>query len=396
MVTDFDTPTDRSGSNAEKWDRAGLREYFGRDDLLPFWVADMEFRAPPVVIAGLSERAAEGIFGYEKRPAGVVDAFREWQRIRHGWNVDSEQICFNPGVLSAIGAFISLCTEEGDSIIVQPPVFFEFRVAIRGMGRKMVTNPLVRADAQYEIDFDDLEKKAADPTAKMLILCSPHNPVGRVWTANELERLGAICHRHGVFILSDEIHGDILYSRSQHRPFLSVVSPEIGQNSAACLSPAKTFNIASVTEAASVIPNPALRRRFEQYFARHLISGPAAFSSVAMECAYRSGGPWLNELLAYLQGNIVYMRAFLEAEVPGVQLVEPQGTYLAWLDLRGLGLETKDLARFLVEHARLALNPGYWFGRQGAGYARMTIACPRPMLEEGLGRLASAVKGLGR
>lgn len=396
MVTDFDTPTDRRGSNSEKWDRAGLSEYFGRDDLLPFWVADMEFRAPPAVIDGLAERAAEGIFGYEKRPKGIVAAFSEWQKIRHGWKVDPEQICFNPGVLSAIGAFISLCTEEGDGIIVQPPVFFEFRVAIRGMGRKLVGNPLVRADAQYEIDFDDLEKKAADSNTKMLILCSPHNPVGRVWTESELERLGAICHRHGVFILADEIHGDIVYSGNQHRPFLSVVSPEIGQNAAACLSPAKTFNIASVTEAATVIPGTALRGRFEQYFVQHLISAPGAFSSVAMECAYRSGGPWLNELVEYLQGNLVYIREFLEAEVPGVQLVEPQGTYLAWLDFRGLGLETKELARFLVERAGLALNPGYWFGRQGAGYARMTIACPRPMLEEGLGRLASAAKGLGR
>ena len=393
-MTDFDRPYDRSRTHAEKWNAADLREYFGRDDVLPFWVADMEFRAPPAVIEGLTERAAEGVFGYETRPSAVADAIADWQRHRHDWPVDPAQIRFTQSVLSAIAALIALCTEEGDGIIIQPPVFFEFRVAIRAHGRKVIRNPLMFEDGRYQIDFADLEAKAADPTTSMLILCSPHNPTGRVWSADELKRIGELCARHNVFVLADEIHGDIIYPGQRHRPFLSQAAPEIADHSALCLSPAKAFNIASVTEAATVIPNDALRQRFERFLSRYSMSAPGAFSSVAMERAYRHGEPWLDELLHYLHDNILFLRAFLDKEVPGVSLVMPEGTYLAWLDFRGLGLETKALARFLAEDARLALNPGYWFGREGAGYARMTIACPRPMLEDGLTRLATAVRQL--
>ena len=394
-MTDFNLALDRSRSAAEKWNKPALLKHFGRDDLLPFWVADMEFKAPPTVIRSLIERAENGIFGYEYKQASLYDAIAQWYSTRHHWVIDKSDLRFSRGILNAISMLINLHTEEGDGIIVQPPVFFEFRLAIRENKRNVIRNPLQIVDRRYRMDFDDLEEKAADPRTKMLIICNPHNPVGRVWEREELQRVGEICREHNVLVISDEIHGDIIFQGHQYIPFASV-SDENAQNSFTCLSPAKTFNIAAVTDGLVIIPNEVYRKQYDQIAKRLLINKTNAFSVVAMESAYRTAGEWLDQLLDYLQSNVSFLKDYLKDHIPNVHLVEPEGTFLAWLNFRELGMEAKQLENFLAQKARLALNSGYWFGRQGAGYARMTIACPKSMLEEALLRLEHAIHGLSK
>ena len=390
-MIDFDLVIDRSGSPAEKWNKPALLKHFGRDDLLPFWVADMEFKAPPTVYGSLIERAENGIFGYEYKQASLYNAIIQWYSTRHHWKIDKPDLRFSRGILNAISMLINLHTEEGDGIIIQPPVFFEFRLAIRDNKRNVIRNPLKRIDERYQMDFDDLEEKAADPRTKMLILCNPHNPVGRVWRRDELQRVGEICKEHHVLVVSDEIHGDFVFKGHKYIPFASI-SDEIARNSFTCLSPAKTFNIAAVTDGIVIIRNEEYRKQYDQFSGQLLINKTNAFSVIAMETAYQTGGEWLDQVLDYLQGNQSYLNDYLIDRIPKVRLVEPEGTFLAWLDFRELGMEAKELEVFLAQKARLALNSGYWFGRQGAGYARMTIACPQSMLKEALARLEHATK----
>ena len=393
-MTDFDKIYDRSQSPSEKWDKSLMQEHFGRDDLLPFWVADMEFQAPLEVLSGLAERAQNGIFGYEFRPDSLYDAIIHWYESRHQWTINKTDCCFSQGVMNAITIIINQHTEKGDGIIVQPPVFFEFRIAIAENKRKMVRNPLIKTEQGYTMDFDDLESQAAKPRNKILILCNPHNPVGRVWTKEELQRVGDICFKHNVLVISDEIHADITYKNHSYTPYMKAVSDEIAKQSFACLSPAKTFNIASVTDAIVVIPNPEYLERYETFAEQYFLEKPNTFTVAAMESAYANGGPWLDSFLVYLQANLDFLKAYLEQQLPQVKLVEPEGSFLVWLDFTELGMDAKELEAFLVQEARIALNSGYWFGRQGAGYARMTIACPRVMLEEGLSQLKQAIDAL--
>jgi len=390
-MTNFDKLQDRSQSRAEKWDKAAMQEHFGRDDLLPFWVADMEFQASPDVRHSLVERAENGIYGYEYRPDSLYDAIIHWYASRHQWTIDKSELCFSHGVMSAIATLINLYTEEGDGIIVQPPVFFEFRIAILQNKRKFIRNSLIKTGQGYEIDFDDLEKQVAKPRNKMLILCNPHNPVGRVWTKEELQRVGEICFKHNIFVISDEIHADITYQGHQYTPYAKAVTEDIAQQSFTCLSPAKTFNIASVTDAIVMIPNQKYHKQYMKFIDRYFLDKPNSFSVVAMESAYNNGREWLDEFLVYLQGNLDFLKDTLKNRIPKVQLVEPEGSFLVWLDFTGLKMDAKELESFLAHKARIALNSGYWFGREGAGYARMTIACPRSMLKEGLFRLEQAI-----
>ena len=392
-MTDFNELQDRSRSTAEKWNREDWLEHFGNDELLPFWVADMEFKAPPVVCDSLVKRAENGIFGYEYRPDSLTDAVVHWFEQRHQWSISSTDLCFSNSVLNAISILINLHTEPGDGIIIQPPVFFEFRLTIMDNRRKVVRNPLKLVDNHYQMDFDDLEEKAANPRTRMLILCNPHNPVGRVWTREELQRLADICNKHQVLIIADEIHSDIVYSGYKYIPFASL-SEAVAQQSFSCLSPAKTFNIASVTDAMVVIANEQYRKQYQDFAGRYLFHKNNAFNTIAMESAYSQGGAWLDELLVYLQANLDYLERYLKENIPQVKLIKTEGTFLAWLDFRELGIETKALEKFIAQEAGIAINPGYWFGRQGAGFARMTIACPRAMLKEGLARLERAINGL--
>lgn len=393
-MTDFDKLYDRSQSAAEKWEKPAMQAHFGRDDLLPFWVADMEFQAPPDVRQGLIKRAENGIFGYEYRPDILYAAIIHWYASRHQWTIKKSDLCFSHGVMNAITILINQHTEKGDGVIVQPPVFFEFRIAIAENKRKMIRNPLIKTRQHYEMDFENLEEQAAKPRNKILILCNPHNPVGRVWTKEELQRVGEICFRHNVLVISDEIHADIIFKNHQYIPYATAVTKDISQKSFTCLSPAKTFNIASVTDALLIIPNQQYREQYEAFNERYFLGKPNTFSAAAMESAYSHGGEWLNQFLDYLQDNLNYLRDYLKERIPKVQLVEPEGTFLVWLDFRELGLDAKELENFLAQKARIALNSGYWFGRQGAGYARMTIACPKSMLKEGLSLLEQAINEL--
>ena len=392
-MTDFDKLYDRSETPAEKWERPAMLEHFGREDLLPFWVADSEFKAAPEIIRHLVARAENGIYGYEYRPESLYEAITQWYEERHHWKINPSELCFSHGVMHAVTSLINQHTEQGDGIIVQPPVFFEFRIGIQASQREVVRNPLIENQGHYEMDFAGLEALASEPENKMLILCNPHNPVGRVWTSEELERVGEICLRNGVKVIADEIHADILFRGITFTPFVKAVSEDMAQQCFTCLSPAKTFNIASVTEALVIIPNRVYRERFQQYIDRFFLGKPNTFSVAAMDAAYRYSSSWLDEFLEYLASNLDYLRSFLEERIPRVKLIEPEGTFLVWLDFQELAMDAKELEVFLAQKAGIALNSGYWFGRQGAGFARMTIACPRSMLQKGLERLEEAITG---
>ena len=386
----FDETIDRNEYPTLKWNKSLLTEHFGTDRVLPFWVADMDFRAPDAVIDSLLKRAEHGIFGYEYKKDSYFDSLVNWYKSRYQWLIDLNHIESCPGVLSAISILMNQHSETGDGIIIQPPVFFEFRLVIRSNHRKIVKNPLKLVNGKYEMDFEGLEEKAADPKNKMLIICNPHNPVGRVWTREALAQAGEICRQHNVLVISDEIHGDIVYKPHRYTPFASI-SDELAQTSVTCLSPAKTFNIPGMIDAMAIIANEEDRQQFHDFAHRYQINKTNVFASAAIEAAYSNGGEWLDALLAYLQSNIDFLKSYLDENIPQVKLIEPEGTYLVWLNFEGLGLDAKALEKFLAQKAQLALNSGYWFGREGAGYARMNIACPQSTLQEALFRLRNAI-----
>lgn len=393
MNAPFDHLPDRSPFPTFKLHRAALQQHFGNPDALPFWVADMDFPAPPAVIDALQRRAAHGVYGYEYKPDSHLPAVIEWFQTRHGWHIDPAHVVSSPTILNAVAVLIEQHTHPGDGVIVQPPVFFEFRTVIRANQRKYIKNALLYDNGRYQLDLDDLAHKTSDPNNKVLILCNPHNPVGRVWTRPELEQIADICLRHNVLIISDEIHCDVVYT--PHRfTSITAISAAAAQQSVACLSAAKTFNIAGMVDAMVIIPDEGRRQQFDNFSHRFQTNKTHLFAATAIEAAYRDGGPWLDALMVYLQGNVDFVRDYLAANIPSVKLVEPDGTYLMWLDLRALGLDAKVQHRFLAETAGLALNAGHWFGREGAGFARMNVATSRAVLEQALRQLQAAVATL--
>ncbi|MCK5361993.1 MAG: pyridoxal phosphate-dependent aminotransferase, partial [Gammaproteobacteria bacterium] len=360
---DFDELVDRRKVAALKYNAASMKRIFGEADLFPSWVADMDFKAAPSVIAGLEARAAHGVFGYEYRPGSLTEAIVAWNRERHGWDIAGEHLLTCPSVLNAVAVLVNLFSNEGDGVIVQPPVFFDFKLIINNNGRRLVKNPLKLEDGRYRMDFVDLESRASDPANKLLILCNPHNPVGRVWSRDELERVGDICRRHDVLVIADEIHADIVFRGHRYTPFASL-SDALADISFTCLSPAKSFNIAGACNASLVIANDARRTACAEFYNRFEINKNNAFANVAMEEAYRHGAPWLDGVLDYLEENVALVRDYFSRHVPAARLIEPEGTFLLWLDLRGLGLDVEALQHFLVHEARLGLNMGHWFGRE--------------------------------
>ena len=388
---DFDERIDRNHYPTLKWSPTFLAEHFGNADAVPMSVADMDLQAPPSVIEALEKRVDHGIFGYEYKAESYFLALEKWFSERHGWDINRQQIEPCASILNAISILISQHSEEGDGVILQSPVFFEFRTVIRSSKRKLVKNSLRLVNGRYQMDFDDLAAKAAQPRNKVLILCNPHNPIGRVWTEEELREVAAICERHDVFIIADEIHGDFIFSPRRYVPFLTI-SENASQNAAACISPAKTFNISGMVDAITVIPHEEHRHRFRDFSHRYKINRVNVFASVAFEAAYRDGADWLDALLVYLQGNVDTLRTFLKGNTPAIKLVEPEGTFLVWLDFRGLEFKAKELEQFLARQAQVALSPGYWFGREGAGFARMTIGCPQETLQLALDKIATAAK----
>lgn len=367
------------------------RNVLGEDgiDLFPAGVADMDFRAPQVVVDAMAQRLAHGVFGYETIPDGLVPALIAWVHERHGWELHPDHILRAPNVLNSLSMAANLFTEPGDGIIFQPPVFFDFADIIAENGRRMVENPLVFSSGRYEMDFEGLETCAADPRTRMLFLCNPHNPVGRVWTKTELAQLGAICRRNEIVVVSDEIHADITFQDHLFTPFASISEAD-AQNSITCLSPAKSFNLASCCGAFSVVPDKVRRDAFKAENSRLTVNKNNAFASVAMEAAYKDGGPWLDAAVAYIEGNLSLVRVRL-ADIPEVSLIEPEGTFLLWLDFRKLGLQPDDLTQFLRRDTGWAITRGIAFGESGGGFGRLNIACPRARLEQALDRLVHAI-----
>ncbi len=391
MRTDFDAAVDRRGTGSLKWD--GLRNRFGVEgpDFLPMWVADTEFQAPEPVIEALTRCARHGVFGYSVAPAAYFEAIRGWMQRRHGWEVREEWLASTPGVVCAVNLLIRTFTDRGDGVVIQPPVYHPFRRGIEDNGCRVLVNRLRLDGNGYRMDLEDLERKL--PEAKLLILCSPHNPVGRVWSADELRALAELCLRHGVIVVSDEIHFDLVFSGHVHTVF-ATLSQEIAQHSVVCTAASKTFNLPGLQPAITVIPNPRLRRDFAHTVRACGIPEPNTFCLEAVTAAYTHGERWLEELLIYLEENRDFLCRFVEAEIPQLRVVRPEATFLAWLDCRALGLEPDRLERLLLSTARLVLNQGHTFGPGGEGFVRLNLGCPRRMLEDGLTRLAAAVRSL--
>ncbi len=364
----------------------------GGEDLFAAGVADMDFRAPPAVLDALQRRLDHGVFGYEAVPDGLLPSLVQWLYVRHAWRVDQRHILRAPNVLNALAIAASLFTEAGDGVIVQPPVFFDFFDIVRENNRTLISNPLNLEDGYYRMDTEGLEQKASDPHAKMIYLCNPHNPVGRVWTKEELQTLGDICARHDVLVVADEMHGDITFPGFKYTPFGSL-GADYRDNSITCLSPAKCFNIASCCSAFTIISDADRREAFQAENSRLTVNKNNAFASVAMETAYRHGAPWLGQVQAYLEENLALVRDRLR-DLSGVELIEPEGTFLLWLDFRGLNLLPDDLTEFLRSEAKWAVTRGHAFGEEGSGFARLNIACTRAKLEAALDQLTKAVIAL--
>lgn len=355
-------------------------------------VADMDFKAPPVVITALQNRLNHGVFGYETVSDGLILSLTKWQASRHQWKVDDHHVLRAPNILNILAIAASLFTDEDDGIIVQPPVFFDFYDILRENNRSLVLNPLILENGRYRMDFADLEQKAANPRTKMIYLCNPHNPMGRIWRPDELRKLGDICIRHQVLIVADEIHGDLALSGHKFTPFASL-GDQYADNSISCLSPAKTFNIASCCSAFTIISNDERRKAFQIENSRLTVNKNNAFANVAMQAAYSEGEAWLNDVLAYLQSNLDLLKKSVN-EMPKIQIIEPEGGFLVWVDFRALNLAPDKLTEFLRIKAKWAITRGLTFGQNGAGFARLNIACPYQNLSVALNHLKKAVHEL--
>jgi len=388
---DFNRVVNRYDTASVKWDEVEKR--FGEKDLLPMWVADMDFMVPPPVLDAIKRRAEHGIMGYTSQPESYFDAVMDWMEKRHKWTIKKEWIYFSPGVVPGLNMIIQAFTSPGDKILIQPPVYYPFAGSIINNGRQLVYNQLLFEDGLYKIDFNDLFKKLAGKDVKLLILCSPHNPVGRVWSKEELAELGDMCLDCQTLVVSDEIHCDITYENYVHIPFCAV-SDEFGKNSITCTAPSKTFNMPGLQTANLIIPNPAIAETYARYMKKLGLLRPNVFGILLTESAYRCGSKWLDQLLEYLQQNLVFLTGYIRDRIPQIKVVKPEGTYLVWLDCRDLGLGVKQLEQFMLKQAKVALDDGYIFGPGGEGFTRINIACPRSTLEEGLRRIETAVKKL--
>ncbi len=379
-------------STAQAVDAASLGRHFGGgDDLLSLWIAEPYLALAPPVVSALQDRAGLGWYGHETRPESLANGFWAWMQARHGWDRGELHTVVSPSVGTSIGVLIDQVTEPGDGVIIQPPVFTDFKPLVTSNERRVVRNPLVVGDDGYGFDLDGLEVAAADPSATALILCNPHNPVGRVWTAGELALVAEICARHDVFVIADEIHADLVLEPHSFTPFGTVATPS-GVRWAALHGPIKTFGLAGVCDTLVISDGDDVVGGFESTSSRFHLTRNNVFGLAAADAAYIRGSEWVDELLDLTATNA----ALLRDQLPDpMRLVELQGTYLAWLDFRDLGMDVPELAAWLAESARLALSPGHWFGREGAGFTRMTVAVPTQQIEDAIARLDQAVAGGG-
>lgn len=385
----FEEVIDRKNTCSAKWD--GTDKFFQKPNLLPMWVADMDFLSPRPIIEAIIRRAEHGVFGYTFLGSQYYEAVINWFQRRHNWTLDKSWIYYAPGVLPGISFSVQAFSKPGDKVIVQNPIYTPFYQIIKNNDRKRLLNPLKLSNGRYEMDFKDLKAKVRNPRAKLIILCNPHNPTGRVWTKEELTSLGEICLENQILVITDEIHCDLIYPGYKYTPFASI-SNEFAQNSITCNSPSKTFNLPSLKVANIIIPNPQLRTNFSKIRQRNYIREPNCFASAVVEAAYNECEDWVEELILYIKDNLEFLKNFIKENLPEVKLIEPEGTYLVWLDFRKLGFDGKELTKILFENAKVALWEGYLFGKGGKGFERINIACPRSILNEGLSRIANAIK----
>lgn len=379
MKYDFDEIIDRRGTNCVKWDGAE------NPDVLPMWVADMDFRTAPAIIEALRSRVDHGIFGYTRVPQSYYEAVTGWFARRHGWNIDKDWIIYTSGVVPALSAIIKALTVPGDKVLIQTPVYNCFFSSIRNNGCEIVESPLVYADNTYSIDFEDLESKASDPKVKAMILCNPHNPAGRVWSRDELIRIGEICIRYDVVVIADEIHCELVMPGYEYTPFASI-SEEFSRHSVSCVSPSKAFNIAGLQIANIVCADAGRRAKIDRAININEVCDVNPFGVIALQAAYNEGGEWLDQLLEYIHGNYEYMRRFCEEHLSDFPITKSEGTYLVWMDCRKFGMTSAELEKVLIQDAKLWLNAGTMYGKDGEGFMRWNIACPRALMIEGLKR----------
>lgn len=386
----FDEVTDRRGTNSVKYDN--LKELCGRDDVLPLWVADMDFRTPDFIINALRKRLEHEILGYTFASDSYYNSIIEWVHYKHNWAIRREWISYIPGIVKGIGFAIRCFTRPGDKVIIQPPVYHPFRIVPESMGREVVYNPLRTADGIYEMDFEQLEA-VIDSRCKMLILCNPHNPGGIVWKKETLVRLAEICSRHNLLVISDEIHSEMAYPQFTHHPF-ATVSDEAARCSITFMAPSKTFNIAGIVTSYSIIPDDDIRKTFYDFLAAGELGDGTIFAYTATEAAYTYGAEWLQQMRMYVVGNVRFVDDFLKRELPAIKAYPPQASFLVWLDCRALGLSQTELVSLFLDKAGLLLNDGSMFGPGGEGYMRLNVGCPRSILASALKSLKTAVKEL--
>lgn len=390
MKYDFDQVIDRNGNRAGKYDERIKK--FGTMDVIPLWVADMDFRTAQPIIDACEKKAREGIWGYTSRPDSYFDAILGWQQRRNGWSIDRSKVSWSLGVVPALSALVKLFSDDGDSVMIQTPVYSEFYDVTEAWGRTVVENQLLERNGEWGIDFEDFESKAKDPKVKIFLLCSPHNPLGIVWSREQLQRMFDICDANGVLMVSDEIHSDLVFHGKKHIP--TALIPGAAEKVISCISGTKTFNLAGLQASTTVFPNVEMKEQYDRFWMNMDIHRNNAFSSVAMEAAFNEGEEWLEQLLPYLSDNFKFIREYCEKHIPKIRPNIPDATYLVWLDCRELGLDNEELRRFMIEKAGLGLNEGYTFGRSLEGYMRLNAACPRSVLAQALKQLEEAVSQL--
>lgn len=389
MKYDFDTVVDRKGTNSLKYDfavRRGMPE-----GILPLWVADMDFLTAPEILLELKKAVSHGIFGYTEVQEEYFDVLRKWFSSHYQWDIKTEWLIKTPGVVFAIASAINAFTDEGDSVLIQQPVYYPFSEVVRDNNRNLVINTLSLENGHYTMNIVEFEQKIKEEKVKLFVLCNPHNPVGRVWSQEELLQIGKICIKHNVIVVSDEIHADFIYPGHEHSVF-SNINKEFEDITITCTAPSKTFNLAGLQVSNIIIPNQQLRRKFRKAIQKTGYSQLNSLGLVASQAAYQYGEEWLIELKEYLLDNLNYVREFLLKELPKVKLIEPEGTYLIWLDFRAYELSDKELEKIIINKANLWLDSGYIFGSGGEGFQRINIACPRQVLELAMTQLAKAMR----
>ena len=390
MKYNFDEVIDRKNTDSMKWSASYLERHFGSADCVPLWVADMDFRTAQPVIDAVTERAGHGIYGYALAGDEFYEAVIKWQKRRNGWEVKKEWIVFSPGVVPALWHIVRTFCSPGEKVILQSPVYYPFYKVIEDNGCQVINNRLINNGGRYEMNFEELERQAEDSSVKMMILCSPHNPVGRVWTKEELRRVSEICFANDVLLVSDEIHSDLVFRPNVHTPAASL-SEELMMNTITCMAPSKTFNLAGVQVSDVIVPDRRLRRKLAGSLKSAGVM-PNVFGLAAQTAAYNEGEEWLEQLLEYLAGNLDFMENFITSELPEVKFRRPEGTYLAWLDFSGYGFTTEELQNRMKNKAGVALDDGYIFGDGGEPCQRINFACPRSVLIKAMERLRKGVE----